>query len=226
MLQLQLRHNVPVSARPLNRISTVDALTDDLRAQILNGELAPGTQLREVELATAYGVGRYSLRAAMQALVHDGLLRHEPNRGVFVPQMAAADVEDLFILRIALEAEAARRVVEARADLSGMEAALLEMEAITDERPWDQLIELDLRFHRELIDAVGSQRMSRTFVSLQAELRLLLAQLKPRYARPETLGAEHRLVYDALIGTRVAPALEAVREHFDAGVQDILRTIA
>src|SRR3712207_540105 len=76
----------PMSAQPLNRVSTVDALAGALRTQILNGELSPGAQLREVELASAFGVGRYSLRAAMQTLVHEGLLRHEPNRGVFVPQ--------------------------------------------------------------------------------------------------------------------------------------------
>jgi DNA-binding GntR family transcriptional regulator len=215
-----------MSARPLNRISTVDALTESLRTQILNGELAPGTPLREVELAAAYGVGRYSLRAAMQALVHEGLLRHEPNRGVFVPQLSAADVEDLFILRIALETEAARRVVEAGADLSGMEAALLEMEAITDERPWDQIVDSDLRFHRELIEAVGSERMRRTFVSLQSELRLLLAQLKPHYDRPDTLGAEHRVVYDAVTGQRVAPAVKRVREHLELGIEDILSTLS
>ena len=214
-----------MSARPLTRISTVDALTESLRTQILNGELAPGTPLREVELAAAYGVGRYSLRAAMQALVHEGLLRHEPNRGVFVPQLSAADVEDLFILRIALETEAARRVVEARTDLSGMETALLEMEAITDERPWDQIVDSDLRFHRELIEAVGSERMRRTFVSLQSELRLLLAQLKPHYDRPDTLGAEHRIVYDAVTGQRAAPAVKRVREHLELGIEDILSTL-
>ena len=167
-----------MSAQPLNRISTVDALADALRTQILNGELSPGTQLREVELASAFGVGRYSLRAGMQTLVHEGLLRHEPNRGVFVPEMSMADVEDLFLLRIALETEAARRVVEQRASLAGMEAALLELET-NAEGPWDQLVDVDLRFHRELIDAVGSRRMSRAFAALQSELRLLLAQMKP-----------------------------------------------
>jgi DNA-binding GntR family transcriptional regulator len=220
-----MRHNDRVSARPLNRVSTVDALTEDLRAQILNGELTPGTQLREVDLAAAYGVGRYSLRSAMQALVFDGLLRHEPNRGVFVPQLSAADVEDLFVLRTALETEAARRAVETRADLGPMEAALLEMEAISGDGSWDQLVDIDLRFHRELIDAVGSQRLSRTFTSLQAEARLLMAQVKPRYDRAETLAAEHRAVYEGVAGAKVGPAVKAVREHLDVGVQDILRTI-
>jgi DNA-binding GntR family transcriptional regulator len=215
-----------MSARPLNRVSTVDALTESLRAQILGGELQPGTQLREVELAAAYGVGRYSLRAAMQALVHEGLLRHEPNRGVFVPRLTAADVRDLFNLRIALETDAARRVVEARADVSGMEAALLDMEAITGEQPWDEIVDIDLRFHRELIDAIDSPRMRRTFTSLQSELRLLLAQMKPHYDRPDQLGAEHRIVYDAVAGERPATAVKRVREHLEVGVEDILSTIS
>ena len=213
-----------MSAQPLNRISTVDALADALRTQILNGELSPGTQLREVELASAFGVGRYSLRAGMQTLVHEGLLRHEPNRGVFVPEMSMADVEDLFLLRIALETEAARRVVEQRASLAGMEAALLELET-NAEGPWDQLVDVDLRFHRELIDAVGSRRMSRAFAALQSELRLLLAQMKPHYDRPETLGAEHRIVYEALAGGRVSTAVKRVREHLEVGVEDIRATV-
>src|ERR1700712_4054400 len=90
--------------------SLVDASTARIRASILNGELGPGVQLREVELGEALGVGRHSLRAALQALAHEGLVRHEPNRGAFVPRITAADVEDIFRLRLALESEAAREV--------------------------------------------------------------------------------------------------------------------
>ena len=59
----------------LARVSTVDALVDALRHRVLSGELAPGAAMREVELSEEYGVGRHSLRAALQALVHEGLLR-------------------------------------------------------------------------------------------------------------------------------------------------------
>jgi len=67
--------------------------------------------------------------------------------------------------------------------------------------------------------------MRRTFVSLQSELRLLLAQLKPHYDRPDTLGAEHRIVYDAVTGQRAAPAVKRVREHLELGIEDILSTL-
>ena len=145
---------------------------------------------------------------------------------MFVPRLTAADVQDLFNLRIALETDAARRVVEARADVTGMESALLDMEAITGEQPWDEIVDIDLRFHRELIDAIDSPRMRRTFASLQSELRLLLAQMKPHYDRPDQLGAEHRIVYDAVAGQRPATAVKRVREHLELGVEDILNTIS
>lgn len=209
---------------PIRRVSTVDALVDALRSRILSGQLGPGTQMREVELAAELHVGRHSLRAALQSLVFEGLLRHEPNRGVFVPEMSGGDVEDLFLLRIAVETEAARLLVSRRTTLDGMADALLELEDLEGTEPWDQVVEIDLRFHSALIDAVGSVRMSRTFASLQAELRLLLAQLKPHYERPEAIGAEHRQVYDAIASGRGQSAVKAVREHLEVGVQDIRRT--
>src|SRR5690242_107843 len=119
---------------PLGRVSTVDALVAALRERIISGEIPPGAQLREVELSERYGVGRHSLRAAFQALTHEGLLSHEPHRGVFVPQLAAADVRDLFIVRTALETEAVRLLVTRGV---AIDAAVAATEALTGSEPWN-----------------------------------------------------------------------------------------
>jgi DNA-binding GntR family transcriptional regulator len=208
----------------LHRVSTVDALVGALRSRILTGQIGPGAQMRELELTSEFGVGRHSLRAALQALTHEGLLHHEPNRGVFVPEFSARDVEDLFLLRAALETEAARLIVARRAPLDDAVAAVEELERLTGDEPWDEVIEIDLRFHRSLIDAVGSSRMSRAFRALQTELRLLIAQLKQDYDRPDAVGAEHRLVLEAVLGRSPQRAVKAVREHLEVGVRDIVGT--
>jgi len=206
----------------LQRVSTVDALAEALRHEVLSGAIAPGSQLREVELATTYRVGRYSLRAALQRLAHEGVVRHEPNRGVFVPELSSDDVVDLFLLREALETEAVRLLVHRGTDVDAAGAALAEMEALEGDEDWDHVTEIDLRFHRSLIDALGSARMSRVFGAMQAELRLLLAQLQPHYDRPDKVGAEHRLVFDAITGGDPAAAERRMREHLEQGVEDIL----
>src|SRR5215210_7548014 len=101
-----------MSARRLERASTVDQLAAVLRERILDGDLAPGRRLVERELVEAYDVARHTLRAALRRLEAEGLVQVEPNRGARVAALSAADLGDLFALRLALEREAAHLALE------------------------------------------------------------------------------------------------------------------
>ena len=83
----------------LNTVSTVDAAANVLRELILDGELEPGSRLREAEFAERLGIARHSFRAATQVLISEGMLRREPHRGVQVTVLDAADIVDTFRLR-------------------------------------------------------------------------------------------------------------------------------
>ena len=72
-----------------------EALVESLRGRILAGSSRQGAPLSDVSLATEYGVARPTLRAAVQALVHEGLMRREPRRRAYVPRPAAGDIRDL-----------------------------------------------------------------------------------------------------------------------------------
>ena len=71
---------VPVASRSLNAVSAQEALVDSLRGRILAGEFAPGTAVSDERLAEEYGVARPTVRAAVQVLVHEDLMRREPRR--------------------------------------------------------------------------------------------------------------------------------------------------
>lgn len=206
----------------LERVSTVDALVAELRRQVLSGQLGPGSQLKEVELSERYGVGRYSLRTAMRVLTDEGLLRHEAHRGVFVPLLTRADVEDLFILRTALEVEAATLAARRSLALADAERAVEQLEAITGDEPWDEVTEKDLAFHRAYVNAVGSPRLSRSFEAMTSELRLVMAQTRMEYADPRQVGREHREILDGLRSGDPSRAEAAVRAHLEEGVQTLL----
>jgi DNA-binding GntR family transcriptional regulator len=211
-----------VTEASLNRVSTVDALADALRARVLGGELAPGTPVREAELAAMFGVGRHSVRAALQALVFEGVLRHQPNRGAFVPEFSAADIEDLFMLRLAIEEQAAKVLAVRRTPIPEAVAAVEMMEGLSGEEPWHEVMALDLEFHRSLVREVRSERMAKAFGAIQAELALLLAQLRPQYVRRERIGNEHRLLLKGILSHREAVAGRAAREHLNNTLEDLI----
>lgn len=79
-----------------------------LRTEILNGDLAPGAPLGEVELSERFGTSRTPVREALGLLAADGLAEQIGGRGTAVSRISAADIEPLFELREALEVKAAR----------------------------------------------------------------------------------------------------------------------
>ena len=84
-------------------ISTTEAVVVSLRDKILDGAIEPGQPLPEADLTREFGVARPTVRAAIQTLCHEGLLQRERNRSAFVPRLTAADVRDLFSVRIPIE---------------------------------------------------------------------------------------------------------------------------
>jgi DNA-binding GntR family transcriptional regulator len=113
---------------------------DELRAQIVDGVLSPGTPLVEGPLAKSFGVSRTPIREALSQLTYEGLLeRHD--RAMRVRVLKAEDVLEIYEVRIALERAAARAAAERRTelDLGGLGHLVDEMLALdedaTERRP-------------------------------------------------------------------------------------------
>lgn len=172
-------------------VSTVEAAANAIRDLILDGQLSPGTRLRENEFAERLGIARHSFRAATQILIGEGLLRREPNRGVQVPVFSREDVEDIFKLRVALEVEAMRLVIEAGSVPEEARAAVKQLSDLSAKASWSEVVEPDLRFHRAIMEAAGSERLLRAYLGLQSEIVLCMVQLEPAYDHPAQVAAEH-----------------------------------
>jgi DNA-binding GntR family transcriptional regulator len=99
----------PESAIP--RQSLTSAVADKLRDQIIRGEIAEGTQLRQDAIATQYQVSRIPVREALRQLDAEGLIAIVPNRGAVVPALSPDDVEELFAIRALLEPEILKRSI-------------------------------------------------------------------------------------------------------------------
>jgi DNA-binding GntR family transcriptional regulator len=180
--------------RPLTRLSTVDALAEALRGRILDGDLAPGTPLREEALSSEYDVARHSLRSALRALQGEGLVQILPNRGARVASLSPDDVRGLSELRTALEVEAARRALErGRGELprSVHRAAARLVELCRTRSPsWGRVAEAHEALHHEIVLAGDSSRIAAVHRQAGAELRLFVLQLPPAWTF-ERMAANH-----------------------------------
>jgi DNA-binding GntR family transcriptional regulator len=196
--------------RQLHRTSTVDALAAALRREILDGELPAGSWLRERELCEAYGVARHSLRAALRALVAEGLVRIEPHRGARVAELNADDVRWLYELRAALELEAAHLALERHDGRLPAEVhdALARLQAACEGDSWSAVNEAHADLHGAIVAAARSPRIAAAHAALSGEMRLFLLALKP-YIPAADLATDHAALVRGL--ERHGPAV--LRRH-------------
>lgn len=213
---------------PIDRRPTSDVIADELRRRIVEGDLAPGTQLGEVALAERLEVSRGPVREALQRLVQEGLAVAERHRGVFVATLDEDDAADVYVARAAVERSAAL-VLLRRGDAAAVDhlADLVEqMRAVAGRRPgegettatgpqtsWRRLADLDLAFHEALVDAAGSRRLTRMYGTLVAETRMVLAGLEQAYPDGATVVAEHERLVEALRRGDEEAVLVAVDDH-------------
>ncbi|MGW2745313.1 GntR family transcriptional regulator [Streptomyces sp. NPDC001450] len=205
----------------LSTVSVVEALAASLRDRVLDGQLTPGTNLAETEIAAEYGVSRPTARSAVTALVHEGLLHREANKAASVPRLTGADVEDLFLVRTPLEAEVVRVLVErGTVPLAAADRAITDLDRVEDDAPHSAFVEPDLRFHQALVDAVGSPRLSRLYRGIKGEVHLCMVQTRHTLGR-ERIVAEHGKVLQALRSGDVDEAVNSMRAHLDGACRSL-----
>jgi DNA-binding GntR family transcriptional regulator len=198
----------------LQTVSVVDALVSSLRERVLDGEIDPGRGLTEQDLATEYEVSRPTARSAITHLVADGLLRRESHRPAYVPVLSQADVRDLFLVRTPLELEVVRVLAGTRTAPADAGKAVGDLAAIGPERPHSAFVEADLGFHRALVAAVGSARLSRVYQALSGEIHLSMVQSRHALGR-ERIVAEHCGVLGAIEAGDAERAMTLMRSHLD-----------
>ena len=99
-----------------NEAKRIGSIYDDVRSKIVDGKLSPGSPLVEGSLAAEYQVSRSPVREALGRLLYEGLVeRHD--RALRVRVLRPEDVLEIYEVRIALEAAAARAAAQRRTDL-------------------------------------------------------------------------------------------------------------
>jgi DNA-binding GntR family transcriptional regulator len=149
----------------------VDLAYATLRRRILDGHLPPGSRLDHEAEAQRLSVSRMPIREALRRLENEGLVEIQSHRAAYVRPLSAADLEDLYVLRIALEGTAGRLGVE-RIDAAGLDRMrellprMAEIVARGDRAAW---LAADGEFHETLYAAARRPRLLSIITGLRAE---------------------------------------------------------
>ena len=165
--------------RPLSRPqSLTDAVVMYVRDAVINGELAPGQQLSEANLAQTLGTSRGTVREAMRVLANLGLVSRSAHRGPVVTVITPRRALEIYTLRDLLESFAARmaakddRIGDAGiAMLEERQQALVEAARFGDV---GALVEADMQFHQSLSGLAGHELLLEHLAEIHMHSRRLL----------------------------------------------------
>ncbi|SMC98407.1 GntR family transcriptional regulator [Rhizobium sp. RU36D] len=153
-------------------------LAEQIRDKLIGGELRPGQRLSEAALSADLAVSRNSLREAFRLLTKEGLLRHEPNRGVFVSTPSMASIIDIYRVRRMVECQALAGAYPNHPAVARMRAAVETAKAARDVRDWVKVGSANMAFHAAIVDLADSQRLNAFYAQIAAELRLSFGLLR------------------------------------------------
>ncbi|MFB9837336.1 GntR family transcriptional regulator [Actinoallomurus acaciae] len=177
--------------------------------------LLPGERVTARPFAERLGISPTSVKAALAILEREGFLVARKHSGYFVAEMTAADMRDIYRLRAAIDAVAARHI--ARTRLAGLLDRLGELiegrRAALEAGDVETYAELDREFHALIWHGSANRRLTAIADLLTARLRLGHNLTTAVPGRPRASLDEHVEIVDALLSGDTAAAEQAARRN-------------
>lgn len=193
-----------------------------LRAKVVSGELMPGEQIRQQEMAQDMGVSRVPLREALNVLADQGLLLHRPNSGYFVAKRAPNELAQILRILELLEIELLGSIAwPDAACIKALKQLNAQMRASARSPDWTPLVQLNREFHLRIY-ALSPYRI------IYEELKriwsladiFIAAKMADRQARLRTVKEHDQLIKSLLLRdyTHCLGVMEAHRASTASGL--------
>ncbi|KAA1421809.1 FadR family transcriptional regulator [Nocardioides humilatus] len=209
-------------------------VSDSLLARIARGEYRAGDRLpTEVELMAEYGVGRNTVREAMQGLRTLGLVEIRPRLGATVLDSPAGTpltrsaisvllnehtIDELYEVRLILEPAAAAKAAIERtdADLAAIRRALTHFRVAFE--TGDNVYEADIEFHQAVAQASGNGVMARILAPVSDLLAAARQATGTLPVAVERALHEHEAIAAAIEARSSRRAKAAMATHIESAI--------
>lgn len=189
----------------------------EMFAAILEQRLAPGTKLSEDTLGEIFGVSRTVVRAVLQRLAHERIVRIHPNRGAFVAEPTPEEAHEVLQARRLIEEGIIRLAAQKRtasdiADLRHMVAAEQDSLNAGDHQAW---VRQSGDFHLKLATIAASQTLYAYLKELVSRTSLIIVQYQKGNLSACNCD-EHTDIIDALAAPDEERAVAVMHVHLQA----------
>ncbi|WP_326793519.1 MULTISPECIES: GntR family transcriptional regulator [unclassified Streptomyces] len=200
------------------RPTVAEQVAKILRDEIQHGQLAPGSPLRQNEIAARLRVSSTPVREAFQILERSGLVVREGRRGVQVFRPSVSDLVNGYEVRIALESMAAGLAAERLTNAAHEHLAATVARMHQEPVPPDEYLRLNADFHAQIARGSGNPRLEELVITEQAAVATYISFLGVDPSSAHEAQEEHEAVLYAIARGDSAGAVEAMRLHLQKRV--------
>lgn len=185
----------PVDPRTLRQ-----SVTQALRRGILEGDLLPGDQINQVQIAEQLGVSRGPVREALGQLEEEGLIKNVPYKGTYVTEITGEYITELYSIRHVIETFASRQAATraTEEDLADLRAVINEMYVTAEHSTIADMGALDIQFHYLICRSAHHSLLLQIWKSIEIGVRRCLALRHRIYARPADVIGTHPNILAAI----------------------------
>lgn len=197
-------------------MSKATEIYHQLKSAIRSGELSPGHQVPEPELAEQYGVARSTIREALVRLEAEKYIELIPRRGARVLPLHVEDLEEIYDILTMIEpwiAEHLAKNAPSSTEIERLEQTILAMEDALTLEDLDAWAIADDQFHNTLLDIYGNKRLHNILSDLFGQAhRARMVTLRIR-AVPSQSTVEQRQIFEAIRDGNIEKSASLFRSH-------------
>lgn len=209
---------------PLKRLARAESLANqayfEIRRAIREGQITRGQFFSEAGFAQLLGVSRTPVREALLDLFRDGIVEIVPKRGFRLAELNEEAIEEIRMVRIALE-----QLVVSRLCVLAGEEDIAELRRIVSgaETPANDMFGTDEAFHMRMAEIAQLPHVRNILMGIRGKMYLVASGARIERLRNETVVREHHTLLDRIAEGNAEAAKEAISQHITMSIDSFMQ---
>ncbi|ALB44228.1 GntR family transcriptional regulator [Clostridium beijerinckii] len=206
----------------ISKNSTSKVIYHNLREEIINLYLEPGTSISEKELSEKYNVSRTPVREALVRLAQEGLVQIYPQKGTVVSLIDLSAVEEERFLREHLERAVVKEACMEfpKENILALEMNLKFQKMYIENKDYKKLFNTDEEFHKIIFEGCSKKRIWNSINDGSTEFQRIRVLRLTVNSSWDNIYLQHKEIFNAIKNKNPEMAEEFMKKHLNMVIFD------